>query len=188
MATTTTTVSPQPVPFPYSGMPDVIGEKTGIPRGEISFSEPDGSIIVAESAELQRLNIRCCLPIGYAYVLREMHLSLSGADTADWSLFGHGIWQDAETASIRKHVMAFPLFSPGVIPLETLTRSNYRSVNIPKQVVLPVSTAEGPILIATLVNPVADGTLMKFLFSARFLQYDIEQSFHYSVNSPAPVR
>jgi len=188
MATTATIVSPEATPFPYRGMPDIVGQATGVPRGEISFSEPDGDITVAAAAEFQRLDVRCCLPIGYAYVFREMHLSLSGADSNDWSLFGHGTFGDAETAGIRENSMLFEFASRGVIPIETNPRITYSYVNLPKQVVLPVSNAEGPIAILSIINPVADGTLMKFIFSARFLQFDIEQANHYAVNSPLPVR
>lgn len=188
MAIITSDFDPEATPFPYAGMPDIVGQRTGIPRGEVAFNVDGGSVTLAGVGDTQRANVTCTLPGGYAYVLRETFLSMTAIDVEDWDDVGFGSFQDAEQSTVRKNRMLFQLVSAGAVNITTAKRRCWDYTILPKQVLYPASATEGAVYIATIINAVTNGAAGNLVFNARFLQFDIEQANHYSVNSPMPTR
>lgn len=187
MATVTTTIVPAPDVFPYSGMPDVYREKTGIPRGEISFDGQSVDVTIATGGDVQKLVIECILPQGYSYVLREMFLSYAASDADEWADDGWAGLQDSETNSLRKTLMPFALTSKGFLPINT-PRKVWTPEWLPRQVVYPIIPQEGAKLEIILANAVIDGAAGFISFNVRFLQFDVEQANNYALNYPIPTR
>lgn len=187
---TTTNITPVAVPFPYSGMPDIMGQLTGVPRGEVSFFVDNVEVPLTTGGNDQRYNINCILPQGYAYVLRELFMLIHGTNSGNWSDVAIANLQDAETNSLRDNLMPFEMFTNGLLETgsATFARKAYTACQVPKQVLYPAAPQEGIKLEIINANTTVDQAVCNVQFNARFLQFDVEQANHFAVNFPAPVR
>jgi len=187
MATVTTTITPTPVPFPYSGLPDVISERTGIPRGEQSFNENGTAITLAGVGDVQQLIVNCNLPPGYAYVFRECNAFNLATDATDWDSTAYLGFTDSLTGGEQSFKIAVEMASSGATQFGTR-----KIINSPiepfRQVILPANGTSQIQAQLIWTNAVTNGAVGSLFFSCRFLQFDIEQAHHYAVNYPIPTR
>lgn len=191
MAATVTTIAPPPLLFSYTGLP--AGDlRLNLPRAEVHFGGPQlsANVTVAGAGDDQRIDITCTLPLGYAYVLRELHLSMVNDDAADWEDNGFTTWQNSTTEADRSTFVPMGIHSTGggANGPAGFRVKNWTLVDPIRQVVKPAVGNQGLEFFLSLQNPVIDGAAGFVHFMIRFLQYDIEQAHHYAVNNPIPVR
>lgn len=186
MATTTTTTDPDPVSFPFTGLPGLrVLEQSPIPRGFVSFENSSVTIAVAGAGEDQTWRINFILPIGYAYILTEVHIQLQGAiaEMADWDevMNGELNWQAGPRA------IPFDGVSLGdTMATTTLDRRVYTFSDLPKTImVVDDAASQAGFRIG---NHTVDGLAMSGSVFGRFLQFDIEQAHNWEVHTPQLIR
>ncbi len=186
MATTTTTTDPDPVYFPFTGLekgPSRIASP--YPRGQVTFSTPSVAITVAAGGADQAWRINMILPIGYAYVLVEVHLMIQGAiaDLAGWDTVFNG--EINLTNPVR--AIAFDGISLGdTFSTSALDRRVFTFPDLPKDIIISDDgTAQAGFRIGD--HTTDDGAMTGIVFG-RFLQYDVEQAHHYLVQTPQLIR
>lgn len=190
MALVTTTLTPPPSIFSYSGMSDVVGVMTDVPRAEVHFTLDSGDVTLSGVGDTQRLIINCVTPQGYAYVMREVHFAMFADDIDDWGAIAWLGFQDGESAGTRSFRSPMEMFSDGtMVRGGGLTAARiWTPKAIVKQVVIPNDPKEGCLLEVFVNNNVTNGDAAIAFFSARLLQFDIEQANNFAVNNPSPVR
>jgi len=186
MATTLTFIAPPLKRLPLIapiGEPDIWW--TPYPKAEIVYNIQDGAITVAGAGEDQALVISCALPTSFAYVLQDLTMTIKAAgDIDDWRLAALAKLKDA-TAAAWELDMVFEgssLMGSAAAQLRT-----YGLRTEPPQKML-LATGGGATLTITLDNPVIDGEAAEVDFFARFLQFDLNQGFRTSVNTPILTR
>ena len=184
MATTTTSLTPAASIFQYQGMPDILGERTRIPRAEINFNLDEAVVTVAGAGEDQALIITCVLPPGFAYAMREVHVGLKTANGDDWDNTAWG--QMANGAGATRTLFA-PIQFASNGTSRGITRRIWVVSEYVKQVMIPVP-GDGPEMGFSVSNTTIDGAAGTVSFFAAFLQFDIEQAHNFAVNNPLPIR
>lgn len=186
MATTLTFIAPPVRRLPFIapvGEPDIWW--TPYPKAELVYNIQDGGITVAAAGEDQALVVSCALPDSFAYVLQDLTMTIKAAtDIADWRLAALAKLKDA-TAAIWELDMKFEGGSLMGIPA-ALLRTYGLTIEPPQKTLLAI--AGGATLTITLDNPVIDGEAAEVDFFARFLQFDLNQGFRTSVNTPILTR
>lgn len=187
MAIDAVAIDPDPVIFPYAGLPDVVSERTNNPRAEVSFQMNGDVIPAAGTGDSVKLTVTCNLPIGYGYVLLEAHLGLIASDAVDWDKVAWGQLQNGDAAGTRAWIAPLEFFSRGGSNADG--RIIWSLQNRINQLVLGASSNSGPSQFKFVVNnQVLDGAAGTFFGLVRFLQYDVEQAHHVAVNAAVPVR
>jgi hypothetical protein len=193
MATTTTALTPQGRIFPYISLAETQRVYTGIPRSELIFLENTAAITVAAAGALQEVTITCDLPRGFGYVLIEANMNLSFD-----AILEANDWADVATCQL-KDVHPSPKFTawmefsnPTTLLLQAASSSSktYQVINPLQKVVVCDGASPGldGRFFVRLTNPVIDGIVGSIDFMARFLKFDLNQSYHSAVNTPVPVR
>lgn len=186
MALVVTTFTPLPELFSYSGLPDVITERSQFPRGEVAFNIFAGAVDAPGAGDNARISIQMSLPPGYAYVLREAHYSLAASDTEDWEAVAPLTFDNASSGDATWQA-PIELFSEA----KGTSRRIYTKQSDLKQVVLPGGPTPGitsMLVSITHTNQNDDGLAVTVFATVRFLQFDIEQAHHFEVNQATPVR
>lgn len=186
MASTTTTVTLDGVPFPFIGVGVPAAQMpTSIPSAELDFFD-SGSITVAAAGEDQILTITCNLPRTFCYVLIEAYLRITGIDAADWDKGSITQLLDSQAAS---KVLIPVVFCNQEIGHSVPANSSrtYSVVSAPTKLIIPIGTDDAALSIQ--VNNVnIDGTVMVYSFFSRFLRYDRNQAQFWQVNTPVLIR
>lgn len=186
MAVITTTFSPLPVSFPFiNPYGEPLQWQTGIPRSELVFSVVDQDITLAGVGDTQRVIFNCTLPTGFAYVITEGNMRITGADFADWQNQAFSaLSSEATTTPIWDSV--FPM--PGIDVTEGPTFGNviYTS-GVTNKIVIPAGGLNGRWR-WKVDNLVTNGIAMKLTGFARALVFDRNQAQQWQVNTPLPVR
>lgn len=186
MATTTTTSTPDPRVFSFSGLPPLRSlEQSSLPRGYVSFEDGSAAITVAGAGEDQIWRINTDLPIGFAYVLAEVHIWLNGiiADLADWDNAVNGeLLFDSPLRSVQFDGLA----TEDTFGSTTVDRRVYTFPDLPQSILLASDTSST--VGFRVGNHTVDGPAMQGGFFIKFLQYDIEQAHHYGIHTPQLIR
>lgn len=185
MAIITTTVT---VPATRLALIAPLGEPdiwwTPYPRAELVFNSYQTAVTLAGVGDTQALAINCALPVSYAYVLVDLTMFLYSVNADDW-LSG---------ATVQLQDATVPTWAY-VIPVETVAKGNdgtfetrtwFPSAGLPQKTILATSAGAG--LNLDFYNPTTNGAAATIRFFARFLQYDLNQGFRTSVNTPALIR
>lgn len=186
MGIITTTLSPAAKRLPLIapiGEPEIWW--TPYPKAEIVFNTSGEAVTKGEAADSQQLVINCDLQQSYAYVLMDLNLMLTSAtDMADWNNISHTVLRDGVPPIWTQFI---PFESNGAGGVATFTWRQFRHVgDITQKVLLAVNP--GTRLAITIENPVVDGDAASASFFARFLQFDLNQGYRTSVNTPILVR
>ncbi len=191
MAVEQTVVTPNPAIFGFQGMPDIVGEQSIVPRGEVVFSVIGGIVAATGVGDSQLLTVGCSLPVNFAYALLEVACELQGADAVDWDVASLSRWQDDNalpptgSQSIRIPVQGL---SHGIVQSATPSRL-WTYGTIPNQIIIPKQGfAAGVSMANNFTNGNLQGSSMVFDFYARFLMYDVAQAHHWQANTPTPIR
>lgn len=186
MAVATTTFTPPPMRQAFSGLDSVGGERSPWPNAEQRFCVLAGAVDVEAGGDSQKVDIQCDLPVNFAYTLMEIHMSIFGADIADWETNGDCFFTDG-TGSLpqgRTMISAIPAWSEGVVGTLLAFRFDFQGMGVQ----LPANAVSTPQLRFIMANDTIDGSAMTVNFCARFLQFNIEQAHHFEVNSAMAVR
>ncbi len=186
MAVATTTFTPSAMVFPYEGLPTLGGDHSQHPFAELRFNILAGTVAVEAGGDSQKIDVQVTLPRNFAYTPMDVHFSIFGADFADWEAFADCFWTDGlGTGPNPRTVLApIPCWNEGVSGTLRSYRFDFERMGVLK----PGGGGSTPQFRVLLVNPVINGSAMTVNFSARFLQYNIEQAHYFAVNSPTPTR
>lgn len=191
MATTFTSFTPAAQRVGYLGL-GADNLNNPIPRAELNFAVYAGVVTAAAAGEDQQLDVTCTLPPGYGYTLIHMSawwFDAEAADTADW---------DADFRSFVSNVNAGS--DPGswlsgiAMPgsniwhqSAVLTGRTFVAADLPQKIIIPLNGRSG-LLTARNTNVTIDGGPLTFYFLAKFLEFDLNQAYHWAVNTPWPTR
>lgn len=189
MATTSTAFAPAGIRFGYIGQNQDF--QMPIPRAELLFVINAGAITLAASAEDQDFSISCLLPEGYGYVLSDCSAYLQDAevgDIADWSASMHSFLSNSNNADAKRWFAAQRIQGGDVVGVTSVigTRA-YQLVQASTKIIIPIAGNSGQLKV-TGFNSTVDGGPMTLYFLAKFLEFDLNQSYHWAVNTPWPVR
>lgn len=191
MATELTTIAPEALLFPYSGLDDPSRELSIVPRQEVRFIDKGTTVPDPGVGDNQAVSVLCLPPPNFAYALVDLNLfvqsSLAGTFNLPKGFFT--LFQDALT-SAASTVVASLCVEAGVIVHSTggavdtfqyCLRDPFRQIMVPQpgnQVSLGMS----------MFNPTADDVDYTVAVYCRMLMFDINQANHYSINTPQLVR
>jgi len=146
----------------------------------------NGSVPVEAGGDSQKLDIQCDLPVNFAYVLAEAHFSIFGADITEWETVADVFLTDGSGSGDqnRTEIKAIPAWSEGVVGTLLAFRFDFQGLGV----TLPANSVSVPQMRLIIANDTIDGSVMTVNWSCRFLQFNIEQAYHYAVNSPLPIR
>ncbi len=186
MATTTTTTAPDPEVFSFSGLPPLrIQQPSPLPRGFISYENSAVAITVAGAGEDQVWRINCVLPIGYAYILVDAHISMQGAiaDLAGWdTVMNAELNFDTPVRAIQ-----FDGVSQGdTFSTTTIDRRVFTFPDLP-QAIIPVNDIVSQVGFRV-GNHTTDDAAMTGSVFVRLMQYDIEQAHYYALHTRQLIR
>jgi hypothetical protein len=192
MAIVTTTITPTGVPFPYAGLSDPLRQFTQGAQSETIFQEVATDIPASGAGDNRRISLICTLPRNFAFAVVDCQIALEG-ETAATS----NTWPAAFQLKIQN--AANETDSTSLIPIELLSggesgtrstddrRRTWTPTKLPGAVVIP-AVGDSVALLLDVINQTANDQAYDLYFYARFLQFTIEQSNHWQVNSPVPVR
>ena len=186
MAVATTTFTPEPVPFPYSGLPSVSSDLSAMPFGEIRFSVLAGAIDVEAGGDSQLCNVTCNLPLNNAYAVMSIHFSIYGADITEWesstdSWFTNGFGSAGQG---RDYIAPIPSWNEAIVGTVKAFRFDLGN----SLVIQPADSVSQPQIRLSLANDTINGSAMAINFHCRVLVFSTEQSYNVAVNAPMPVR
>lgn len=187
MAVISTTFTPDAEVFPFTGLGDLVTDRSDHPRGEVSYNILNGVVTAGAAGDSQALFVRCVLPANFSYALVDIYASLVGTalgDSDDWD--DGGLFTMVE---IVDGVQTMACFMGGHA---TGIAGVIKSWIWPKTVgrVVKGGSTAGAAIVPTLnlQNQVLDGAANSLQFYARFLQYDIVQQHHIGVNTAILTR
>jgi len=180
MAIVTTINTPIPKFVPIIG----VGENqwSQIPRASVDFFTGVVAIPVATGGDTQKVEVNMVLNQGYSYALSDLTFLLWGVDVADWDSNAFCAWTNADSATeyadLALHNEGQNAHQPG--------KTYHLEAAPPSRLMYHVDN--GGKLQIVLTNTSIDGTSMSARAFARFWVYDINQSWHYGVNTPTLTR
>jgi len=189
MATTATTFNPAPTrtPFISQGI-DLVG--TPVPRAELRFAIVGDEITAAASGESQSCLVVCSLPKGYAYYFMGCEIDLletEAGDVVGWNADWRTYLLSSDTTGALRSLSGIKC--TGCVPYywsAALKGRIYQAAPI-QRIIIPVYDT-GAKYQCQNVNVALDGGPVTTYFTATFLQFDLNQAFHYALNTPQPVR
>ncbi len=189
MAITQTTLTPDPMVFPFLGLGQLGLDRSNVPRSEIVFSGINEIVTLGGVGDEQRLDITCNLPQNFSYALAEFHadISTAGGTTNSWDVDAIAFLVDA-TGAGRSISVSMPVTANGVADDIVLPRVVYDIGKVMSAVLVPPPNTSGAKLGVTFNNDIQGAVGALVTFYIRFYQYDIEQAHHYSVNTPTLIR
>lgn len=189
MAVVTSTVLLTESSVPYIGAAPTRDQwPTNIPRSEKIFTAINAAVTVAAGGDTQAIVMNQVLAEGFAYVMLEGAVQLSGADVADWNTAIFATLDDT-TANPRFRDI-YQVDRGGVSSVGgggAALSTCYRCTSCPTKMLIP-STSPGGQNRWVLENIVPDGVAMTVICFFRFLVFDLNQAYHWAVNTPLPVR
>lgn len=190
MAVVTTTIIPEPFPFPYTTLAQPRIDTSNVPLGETQFFSVSETVALSPAGDTQQFRLDMFLPNNYAYVLLEVVVSILADKDANWESSFFGFMKNSDASSIHRTQFPIEFASLAESPASgAFTRRFYRPLILPKgiwrshpgslsQCLLEI---EGECL--TLEQPD-----MYLGFYARFNQYNIRQASDAAVNLPILTR
>lgn len=188
MAIVTTTIVAPVLVQPYTGLPASVLERSAAPRADVIFKDNGVEVTAGGAGNTQRLAVACNLPQNFSYGFAEFHFSISTptGSVNNWEANGLSIIVDA--AAGRTSFINSPLFNRGVADSFSLPTRDYQIESKFSGILLPPANTSGAKMAITLANLTENmpaGTLNYYI---RFYQFDVEQAYHYRLNSPQLIR
>jgi len=186
MAEITTTVTPAAVRLPLIapvGEPEIWW--THYPKAEIQFQQRDFLITASGVGDTQRLLIDCALQTSYAYTLVDLSLAIFGNENVDnW-----GAECNVDLLDNTEVNWSIPI--PFIRNTDTPSgpgfyRAFWPPHRLPQKTIL--STSTGSLLRLQLSNATTNNAQITGRFYARFLQFDLNQGYRTSIQSPILTR
>lgn len=191
MATTTTSITPDPIINPFSGRGELGNYRSTAARAQIVFKINQVAVTVAGSGEFQRVVVNMNLPLNFSYTLADFSARISGVNADDWSNVGELTLNDSD-GSNRSFLFSQEVISTGVID-EFGSNASKARFYCPcgpflRALMIQQPGLPAPLVFHTLSNPVIDGAVGVYSMYARFLVYDVNQTHHVEVNTPLLIR
>lgn len=191
MAQILTTITPQPTIFPYEDMDDIVRPRTDVPRAHVLFDVRTSVIDGAGVGDNQAVQIICDLPVNFSYVLTDFFCSIHNdvaAATNNFENIAVCNLNNGQNDALRDYTILNAIVSPGAGFLNLKLIKSYKWVGaLPKFLLQPKPTAIVR-LVFEFNNQTDDDSDYKMNASIRFLQYDINQTFHQQTNTPSLTR
>lgn len=193
MAIVTTNVVPTVEVFPLTGFSEPRAEKTGLARGLAIVRAKDAAIALTGVGDNQEVNLSFSLPRNFSYALTHMALGVTAttALTYNFALAVSGVLFDATDSTVRMTDIPIGMDCPTVAISESggtaVESATYKPTNLFSGVLRAIDQ-QTVFFFLTLFNKTTNDGAYTIDFYAEFLQYDINQSYHVTVNSPIPVR
>lgn len=167
------------------GEPDIWW--SNYPKAELVFVLFGAPVTLATGGDTQNLTITCPLPVSYAYTLADVTMLIHGANADDWYEAALLELVDKTPVPTWGLDMQFQSTAIGGLGNTPNTSRNYGlQVQPPGKTLLATSPGAGLTMVVT--NDVIDGSALQVNFYARFLQFDLNQGFRTSINSPVLTR
>lgn len=186
MGVITTQLLPSFRRLPYIGP---VGEPeiwwTQLPKAEVVFQEYDTTVTAGEVGDSQKLTIQCNVPTSYAYVLQELSMVMYGSDIDDWQAASFVTLSDGTGAAGWSYSPRFEANLAIGNSAGTIRTWNVQEPGVPKKVMIAVTAGN---IFLEFYNANLDGAAANIRFFCRFLQFDLNQAFRTSINSPILVR
>lgn len=193
MAIVVTTVTPDASPFAWNDLPSSQSALTDVPRREIRYMSFNENVAAGGAGNNQLVASYLVLPAGYAYALVDLYVSLENRTAGAVNNFddvGSVTFQDAIVDLDRHIEFPFDVISNGSASVSTDNKrvKSYVPTVMPKLVMKSGSANEQCQLLVFVYNPTPNDYQYHFNLFARFLQYDVSQANHWSVNTPTLTR
>lgn len=191
MAVTTTTKDLGGRFQPFIGYPDPTQQRTSAPRGELTFTNVGDTVITAGGAgNEQDLTVICRLPIGFAYALSQVNISVSAAGNT-WDPIMIGLQTNSD--SNRTYNQFFEGVSAGnALTAQAGEVKVYKFDDLPKQLIAQAipdsSQGERPFALFEVQNATQDAAVGTTNIYIRYFVYDIEQWHHFAANEAIQTR
>ncbi len=190
MAVDTTSFSPNPSVFPYSGVSELLQHRSDFPRSEIEFITLNGAIPLTGVGDSSFVVYAAVLPANFSYVLTDFFLAIHSAAAAT-NNFNAALTlfvNDDVLGVVRSYEIFLPNESTnakfGSTQIDTRT---YCITCFPTQLLR--SPGGGAIeLSAQATNETTNDTAYTTDFYCRFQQFDVNQAHDAAVNRQTPVR
>jgi len=185
MARVTTTLTPLPVLFPYSGIGSRQADESNAVQAEISFQINGDAITLSGVGDDQELIIDINLPRAFSYVHLESHIGIICDDSAQWEPVAWGGLQNGGNTSARKYIAPVEFFSNGATTFGA--RRIWTAQSQIKALIDIASDTKGKWQFRV-GNPTTNQDAGTCFALIRFLQFSIAQQNDYRVNTPTPTR
>lgn len=191
MATTATNFVPSPLRTAFIGLPPVFDTiQTPIPQAELNFVV-NATVTAAASGEDQSLKVTCDLPQGYGYIFRGCEIMFDEAEVGDveaWSTDWRAFLKNTTAATgVGSWLAGVKLTSAVVYDLSSTLSGVILTAPGLSKILIPVLGEDGRFQVTSRNTTIDEGP-MTLVFLATFLQFDLNQAHHWSVNTPFPVR
>lgn len=186
MATDTTTVNPTQTRFSYAGIPAIPADLSPVPRGEIRCYAT-GGIAAPGAGDNQQFVINIDLPVNSAYAVADYAVRLLSGDANfnfPASLLG-AFTNDVAAATVN---VPIDMRSSAEFSTVGLAGRIYTPVRVPTIVMLPATAQSQVQLHSSAYNTTADDVPYSYVIFARLLEFAIEQSHRWEVNTPQLIR
>lgn len=191
MATVDVSLTPIETIFPFTGITEVVRDRSEVPRAELFYSLLSGSIAAAGAGDDTRVNVAVTLPRNFAYVLIEanVYLDQAAGTTFGWDSDIYGSLTDGNSTT---RLYNYNFFLEGSSVMIDTQQDRPRKVyqllgnQVPNIVCLP---REGGQAICSLsFGSTGQNVQTNAQLFLRFLQYDVTQAHHFDVNTPTFTR
>ncbi len=190
------TVITAPVPLityqPYAGIADVDAVVTSIPRGHVEVSTFGAAIALSGAGDNQLLRMSVSLPVNFAYAMVDIMASIQASagllvDFEDDALMR--LEDGLLTARTVIYDLQMTATGVGTIGSGPLGIKVYAPVHsVPNLIIKPSGPTQPVSFLFQVFNPNVEDIAYTFNFYAKFLRFDIDQTLHFGVNAPVPVR
>ena len=154
------------------------------------FQAPVGTVIAATGAgDTSAINVMMLLPKNFAFVMTDFSCQIRAAGNKTNNYDAIGTLRISDANNARTYTQMCPINSEGVARVSDQEVRNYCPAMLPDTMIVPpTGVDEGGFVDFWVSNIVANDFAYTISVYAKFLQYNIIQSFDYRVNAPIPVR
>ena len=201
MPTHSITLNPDPIIFPWSGLPDQVRDQSRVPRGDVRFLINRELLSKPAAGEDIDLQVFMTLPSNFAFAVAEVNAQIdatTGNDSNLWDASGQFNFNDGTPPGqiIYRQIAGYVGVSRTVDAnageygkLTTTGGKRIYSIQDPPNAILVPQNQSSCISLFRVANPtIDDNRNYVFTLFARFLMYDIQQAYNYEPNTPQLVR
>lgn len=195
MAITTTSFTPEPQLFPWSGLSDPARERSDVPRQEVWFIENFAAITAGGAGNEQHVDFTCSLPRNFSYALTDLSFGLvapaAGSSGNNFEVGANVIVQDGSSTTLSNQ---FSL--QGLTAVSTFLAGGKQELCwcmpddcMPSMIFKAAEpTSSNVVLNGNMFNWSQNDGVYLFYLMARFLMFDYNQAYHWAPNTPTLTR
>lgn len=176
--------------FPFVGINETVSSRTDLPRSEIRFFVTNESIAAATGGDDRVINLNFTMPENFSYALADGQwfvASAAAGGVCNFMTAQAQIQLAAGGTTQRRIGLETSITQTDQVQGAFSQWCTGRIISPPKEVFLPDPNGQVSMQIQ-IFDPTANGTAASFSMNMRFLQYDVTQTHHVSVNTPTLTR